>query len=71
MFTISNVDNASLLKDISSKKDNENFKIENYPFKSEQEAFDGIIINYLLDAINTIWNYECEEYSKINKYWIK
>ena len=53
-FTISNVDNASLLKDISSKKDNENFKIENYPFKSEQEAFDGININYLLDAINTI-----------------
>ena len=51
-FTIANVDNASLLKDISSKKYDENFKIENYPFKNEQEAFDGVIINYLLDAIN-------------------
>ena len=51
-FTIANVDNASLLKDISSKKYDENFKIENYPFNNEQEAFDGIIINYLLDAIN-------------------
>ena len=52
-YIISNINNANLLKNISQKKFfQENFNIIEYPFQSEEEALNGIIINYLLDTLN-------------------
>ncbi len=52
-YIISNNNNANLLKNISTKKFfQENFDIIEYPFQNEEEALNGIIINYLLDTLN-------------------
>ena len=52
-FSVANADNSSLLLSLFEKRFNdESFQIENMTFQNEQEAFETVILNYILDCLN-------------------